>query len=321
VSSIIAVAETRRGELREITKEVVGVALSLKQASGLPVSVALIASAPNRFLDAIPAGVDEVLLVESPAEHFEAHVYQRALEQLIAEESPRLLLTGQTVDAFGFAPAVAARAGTGFASDVTSIRWDDGPLVTRGAYGDKLVAELDFPKQSCVILTLRPGAFPAIEEGVEGEGSPPARAVDLELADAVATEHLRFEDSVDTGVDIGSASLLLSVGRGMDSEDELPRFEALAERLGGVLSVSRPLVDAGWVGSDRQVGQSGKTVKPRVYLALGISGAVQHLAGIRDAETVVAVNLDPEAPIFGVADFGAVADLFDFAEALEGTLG
>ncbi|MEZ5076945.1 MAG: electron transfer flavoprotein subunit alpha/FixB family protein [Solirubrobacterales bacterium] len=317
MSSILVVAETRRGELREITKEVVGAALGLKEESRLPVAVALIASAPDRFLGAIPAGVDEVLRVESPAEHFEAHVHERALEQLIAKESPRLVLAGHTIDSFGFAPAVAARAGTGFASDVASIRWDDGPLVTRGAYGDKLVAELDFPEQSCVVLTLRPGAFAA----AAAAGSVPVREVDLELAGAAATEHLRFEDAVDTGVDIGNASLLLSVGRGMDAEDELPRFEALAERLGGVLSVSRPLVDAGWVGSDRQVGQSGKTVRPRVYLALGISGAVQHLAGIREAETVVAVNLDPEAPIFGVADFGAVADLFDVADALEGTLG
>jgi electron transfer flavoprotein alpha subunit len=107
----------------------------------------------------------------------------------------------------------------------------------------------------------------------------------------------------------------------MDDEDEVPRFEALAERMGGTLSASRPLVDSGWVGSDRQVGQSGKTVKPRVYLALGISGAIQHLAGIREAETVIAVNLDSEAPIFGAADFGAVADLFDVVEALEEEYG
>ncbi len=316
MSSIMVIAETRRGELREITNEAVGAALSLKEVSGLPIAVAVIASSPDRFADVIPAGVDEVLLVDSPVEHFEAHVHQRALEELIVKESPRLVLAGQTVDSFGFAPAVAARAGTGFASDVTSIRWDDGPVVDRGAFGDKLVAELGFPERPCVLLTLRPGAFAAADTA----GPPPSRAVELDLAGVAATEHLRFEDAVDTGVDIGAAPLLLSLGRGMDTEEELPRFEALAERLGGVLSVSRPLVDAGWVGSDRQVGQSGKAVKPRVYLALGISGAVQHLAGIRDAETVVAVNLDPEAPIFGVADYGAVADLFDVAEALEGSL-
>ncbi len=113
---------------------------------------------------------------------------------------------------------------------------------------------------------------------------------------------------------------MFSIGRGVQDKDEIPRFEALAERLGATLSVSRPLVDAGWMPSARQVGQSGKTVKPRVYLALGISGAVQHLAGMRTAETIIAVNTDPEAPIFGVAHYGAVADLFEVADELEQAL-
>ena len=127
--------------------------------------------------------------------------------------------------------------------------------------------------------------------------------------------------SPETDVDITKAPFLLSIGRGVEDQDELPRFEALAERFGATLSVSRPLVDAGWMPSARQVGQSGKTVKPRVYLALGISGAVQHLAGMRTAETIIAVNTDPEAPIFGVAHYGAVADLFEVADELEQALG
>jgi electron transfer flavoprotein alpha subunit len=118
-------------------------------------------------------------------------------------------------------------------------------------------------------------------------------------------------------VDITKADFLLSVGRGIEDKDNLDQFEELAERMGATLSVSRPLVDAGWVTNARQVGQSGKTVKPKVYLALGISGAVQHLAGMRGADTIIAVNTDPEAPIFSVAHYGAVADLFDVAEQLE----
>jgi electron transfer flavoprotein alpha subunit len=110
---------------------------------------------------------------------------------------------------------------------------------------------------------------------------------------------------------------VLSVGRGIGEQQNLEQFERLAQRLGATLGVSRPLVDAGWVANDRQVGQSGKTVKPRVYLALGISGAVQHLAGMRGSDTIIAVNSDPDAPIFGVAHYGAVADLFDVAEELE----
>jgi electron transfer flavoprotein alpha subunit len=110
---------------------------------------------------------------------------------------------------------------------------------------------------------------------------------------------------------------LLSIGRGIGEQEAIPQFERLAEKLGAVLSVSRPLVDAGWMPNARQVGQSGKTVKPKVYLALGISGAVQHLAGMKASETIIAVNTDPEAAIFNVAHFGAVADLFDVAEELE----
>ncbi len=312
MSSILVAAEIRRGELREITNEVIGAALEIKAASGLPVEVAVVAQAPDSFVADLPGGVDRVLLVESPAEHFEPLLQQRALEQLIATRKPRLVLTGQTIDALGFAAAVAARGGAGFASDVTSIRWEDGPVATRGEYGEKLVAELGFD-QECVLLTLRPGAFAAAESGP----AAPAEKAEVDLGGAAASEHVGFEDIGATGVDITRAPLLVSLGRGMDDEDEMPRFEALAEQLGGMLSVSRPLVDAGWASSDRQVGQSGKTVKPRVYLALGISGAVQHLAGIRDAELVIAVNLDPEAPIFGVADVGVVVDLFDLAEALE----
>jgi electron transfer flavoprotein alpha subunit len=122
-------------------------------------------------------------------------------------------------------------------------------------------------------------------------------------------------------VDITKADFLLSIGRGVEEADNIPRFTELAERMGATLSVSRPLVDAGWMPSARQVGQSGKTVKPKVYLALGISGAVQHLAGMSGADTIIAVNTDPEAPIFSVADYGAVADLFEVAEELEQQFG
>jgi electron transfer flavoprotein alpha subunit len=147
--------------------------------------------------------------------------------------------------------------------------------------------------------------------------APAARAVELDLASAPATEHVAFQEVQEGDVDITKAPFLMSIGRGVEDKDNIPRFAALAERLGATLSVSRPLVDAGWMPSARQVGQSGKTVKPRVYLALGISGAVQHLAGMRTAETIIAVNTDPEAPIFSVAHFGAVADMFDLADELE----
>jgi electron transfer flavoprotein alpha subunit len=254
-----------------------------------------------------------VLTVTSPVPDFEAHVAQRALEALIEQERPSLVLTGHTIDALGFAPAVAVRAGLGFASDVTALGWEDGPTASRGAYGDKLVAELDFPGRETTLLMLRAGAF----EPATGSGGASTRAVPVELGDAVASEHVEFREVAAGDVDITKADFLLSIGRGIEDRDNIPQFEELAEKLGATLSVSRPLVDAGWMSNARQVGQSGKTVKPKVYLALGISGAVQHLAGMKTSGTIIAVNTDPEAAIFGVAHYGAVADLFDVAEELE----
>ena len=256
--------------------------------------------------------------MSAPTGQFEAHVWQRALEALIESEQPALVLLGHTIDSIGFAPAVAARAGLGFASDVTAIWWADGPRARRGAYGEKLQAELEFPGKACTLLTVRPGIFPV---AVAGSGSAPARAVSVDLDGAARTEHVEFLEVAAGDVDITKADFLLSIGRGIEDKDNIARFEQLAERFGATLSVSRPLVDAGWMPSARQVGQSGKTVKPRVYLALGISGAVQHLAGMRTADTIIAVNTDPEAPIFGVAHYGAVADLFEVADELEQALG
>jgi len=186
-----------------------------------------------------------------------------------------------------------------------------------GAWSPSRFVVLEFPDKDCTLVMLRPGMFEPVAAGTQPTAT---RDVQLALDGVAATEHLGFEEVQETDVDITKAPFLVSIGRGVEDKDELPRFEALAERFGATLSVSRPLVDAGWMPSARQVGQSGKTVKPRVYLALGISGAVQHLAGMRTADTIIAVNTDPEAPIFGVAHYGAVADLFDVADELEQAL-
>ena len=318
MSGVLVVAESRRGELREVSLELVTAAREVVQAAGGRLVVAVIGADAERFGSELGVeGVSEVLTVTAPCEHFEAHTWQRALEALIDAEQPALVLAGHTIDSLGFAPAVAARRGLGFATDVTAVSWTDGPRARRGAYGDKLYSELEFPDKESTLLTVRPGIFPA---AIAGAGSTPIRAVDVNLDGAARTEHVEFLEASAGDVDITKAEFLLSIGRGVEDKDNIPRFEKLAERLGATLSVSRPLVDAGWMSSARQVGQSGKTVKPRVYLALGISGAVQHLAGMRNADTIIAVNTDPEAPIFGVAHYGAVADLFDVADELEQAL-
>ena len=316
---VLAVAETRDGELREISYELLGAARTLAAAGAGPVKALVVDADPDRFAASLACdGVEEVLTVTTPDEHFEPHVWQRALATVVEQEHPAVVLLGHTIDSIGYGAALAAAAGLGFAADVTAVEWAGGLRARRGAYGDKLEATLEFPGKDCTVLTVRAGAFAAAEADPAGA---PARAIEVPLAAAARTEHLGFEQpAAAEGVDITKSELLLSIGRGVDDKEEIPRFEELAERLGASLSVSRPVVDAGWVSNARQVGQSGKTVKPRVYLALGISGAVQHLAGIRGAETIIAVNTDPEAPIFGIATYGAVADLFDVADGLERAL-
>ena len=311
MSGVLVVAEARRGELRDVSLELIGAARTLGQA---PLSVAVVDHDPSRYRDRLAVdGVDSVLAVTTPNEHFEPHIAQRALEALIEQEQPAVVVLGHTIDSLGFAPAVAARGGHGFASDVTRVSWEDRPVVGRSAYGGKLEAELDFPGRDTVVLLLRAGTF---EPAAAGGGSPEWRDVQAELGEP-RSQHVDFREVEAGDVDITKADFLLSVGRGIEDKDNLQQFEELAEQLGATLSVSRPLVDAGWVPNARQVGQSGKTVKPKVYLALGISGAVQHLAGMRGADMIIAVNSDPEAPIFNVAHYGVVADLFDIAGQLQ----
>jgi electron transfer flavoprotein alpha subunit len=318
MSGILVVAETRRDELRSVTLELIAAALELKDAAGGRVTVAIIDADPSSFTGALAvSGVDEILTVTTQTPTFEAHVAQQVLEALVEAEQPDVVLVGHTIDSMGFGPAVAARKGLGFASDVTAVSWDAGPVAIRGAYGGKLVAELDFPGRERTLLMLRAGAF----EPAEADGAAVGvRAVDVAF-DAAPTEHVDYREAATGDVDITKAEFLVSIGRGIEDKDNVAQFEDLADKLGATLSVSRPLVDAGWVSNARQVGQSGKTVQPKVYLALGISGAVQHLAGMQKADTIIAVNTDPEAPIFSVAHYGAVADLFDVAEALEQHFG
>jgi electron transfer flavoprotein alpha subunit len=212
----------------------------------------------------------------------------------------------------GYGPALAMKLGLGFASDVFGVRLEGENLVaTRAYYGGKVHAEVDFPGKKQVLLLLRPTAW------APAEGTGSARVTETSVTAQSRARHREFVEVAAADVDITTADFLLSIGRGIGDKDAIPDFERLAEKMGAVLSVSRPIVDAGWMPNARQVGQSGKTVKPKVYLALGISGAVQHLAGMKTSGTIIAVNTDPEAAIFNVAHYGAVADLFEVAEELE----
>jgi electron transfer flavoprotein alpha subunit len=306
--SVLVIAEHVRGEVRDITYELIAAG---SQMAG-PLAVAAIGSKPETF-DLKRAGVDEIIHVRVERADFESDVYQQAMEALIADRRPDLVLVGFTVNSIGYAPAVAAKLGLGFASDVFAVRREgETTVATRAFYGSKVHAEVDFPAGGPVILMLRPTAWPVAEPG----GTPKVSEVQVSVTGSRA-RHKEFAEQPRADVDIGTADFLLAIGRGIGEKENIALFERLSEKMAATLAVSRPLVDAGWMPSSRQVGQSGKTVKPKVYLAMGISGAVQHLAGMKTSGTIIAVNKDPEAAMFNTAHYGAVADLFEVARELD----
>jgi electron transfer flavoprotein alpha subunit len=314
--STLVVAEHREGRVLPVTYELIAAAASL----GEPVVVAVVGAGAAALAGAVDvAGVDEVLCVQTPSREFENDIVQHALEGVYEQRRPRAILVGFTVDSLGYAPAAAIGLGLGFASDVWGIAVQDGEIVaTRSLYGGKVHASVDFPGCDGVLLMLRPGVWkPA---GGPGHASVEHIAVENPPVRARARARgFRPREAPDLG--LADAEVVVAVGRGVGDERGLPAFEELAERLGGALAVSRPLVDAGWAPAARQVGQSGTTVAPRIYLAFGISGAIQHVAGMRGSGTIVAVNSDPAAGIFDVAHYYAVADMFDVADELDRLLG
>lgn len=319
MTGVLVVAEHRQSVVRDVTFEVIGAATHLKESGIGPVAVAVLGKNVGDLTKALAVeGVDEVIQVSVPEQEFTSGTYRRALTALIEARNPAIVLLGFTIDGMSYGPAVAARLGAGFASDVIACSQVGSELrAVREFYAGKVHADLDFPGKQRVVLMLRPTVWAA----AGGAGSASVSTFDLPAdAPALATSHSEFIPPPAGGIDITAADFILAIGRGIGDKENIPQFEKLAEKLGAILACSRPLVDSGWLPSGRQVGLSGRTVKPKVYVAMGISGAFQHLAGMKASGTIIAVNSDPEAAIFNVAHYGAVADLMEVAEELDGLL-
>ncbi len=317
MGGILVVAEHFEGALRDVTLEAVGAAAPLKESMGGPLSVVLIGKETDSLAGALKVeGVDEIVTVAAPDDHFDAARYEAAVSALAEAREARLVLVGHTASGMAFGPAVAARLGSGFAADVFGLAVEEGEIVaTRSAYGGKVNMELGFPGKPSVVLTLRAATFAM----PEGQGAAPVSPFAMELGDLKgAGQHVAYLPAPPADVDIGKAEFILSVGRAVQEDKNVPRFAELAERLGATLGCSRPVADSGWLPKAHQVGQSGTVAgNCKLYIALGISGAVQHLAGMKHVETIIAVNTDPEAPIFRAAHYGANVDIFELADALE----
>jgi electron transfer flavoprotein alpha subunit len=314
MSGILVIAEQRRGELRPISLELLTAAQGLRRA-GDEVAVAVLNDSPQRFVGPLSlAGVDEIVTVKTAVAEFDPDTFESAVGALIAQRAPDVVLVAHSVDSFGYAAALAARLGLGFATDVFDARRGDGELIaTRGGYGQKVNVEVDFPGRSTVLLAIRGNVFKA----PDSPGTPRVTAFDAPAVQSRAAGREFIELSAGDDVDMTAAEFILTVGRGIGEETNIPKFRELADAVGATLGCSRPIADAGWLPKSRQVGQSGKTASAcKLYVAMGVSGAIQHLAGMKHVGTIIAVNTDAEASIFAVAKYGIVGDIFEIAEEL-----
>jgi len=235
---------------------------------------------------------------------YTADAYSAAVEELIRKVNPRLVVFGHTYQTRDYAPKLAARFGRVLIGDVISAR---PPVFTRQMFQGKLNADVRAVGDGPHFISIQAGAWRAGSAPVEV--FRPSPVTSRQVAEAPFREAAR-------AVDLTAADIIVSVGRGIKEKENLPVVEALAQALGAELAASRPICDAGWLPMDRQVGSSGQTVSPKVYVAVGISGAIQHLVGMKGAKTIVAINKDPDAPIFEVANYGIVGDLFEVVPAL-----
>lgn len=312
MTDVLAIAEHRQGELRDVSLELVTAGSELAEQTGGELHVAVISGAVNDHAEALNrGGVDTIHTVDHNDE-FNHDVYVQAIEQLVGAVEPSFLLTPHSVNGMDYAPAVASGLDRSLATDVVGIDYDDGLSVTRELYGGKVEGTIDITRDSAV-LTVRPAEWSV----AEADGDATVESFDADIDDATLRTSVNgFEEVAGGDVDIGEAEFLVSIGRGIEEEENIELIEELADALGATLSASRPIVDNDWLPKNRQVGQSGKVVSPDVYIAIGISGAVQHVAGMKGADTIVAINTDPDAPIFDIADYGIVDDLFDVVPAL-----
>lgn len=305
MKDILVLMEHRQGEMRDVSVEMLSGANKL----GGNVVAVLFGKDVDGFAEKAAGFADKVLYINDPMfENYNSEAYQKALSALIKEHKPGLVLIGNTAQGVDMAPALAVELGLPLVTDVTAIEMDgDKPKPKRTFYGGKLDAHMDMKDADTYILTIREATFPADEPSKSGEIAKVDNPVTEDLSYRQFVEYVEPEVGE---VDITQSVLLVGVGRGIREDKNLPVVEELAQALGADLAASRAVVDAGWLPSDRQVGISGKTVKPKLYLAVGISGAFQHVTGMKGSDVIVAINKDPDAPIFGIADYGIVDDLF-----------
>ncbi len=319
-SGVFVFAEHADGALRPVTLELVTAARSLADALGGPVTVAVLGA----DVDAVArtaaqvSGVDAIVTASDPGlDPFTGPAWTSAATQVVEQVGPAAVIGGATTAGRDYLPRVAARLGTGHASDAVAVSVDDGKVVAvRPVLESRVQSAVAFEGDGIATLTMRPGSSARAEAS---GGSAEVRAIDISLSDAdlaVKAEAPKAPEGSPSSQALGTADRIVAGGRGLGAPDKFALIEELAAELSAAVAATRPLSDAGWRPHSDQIGQTGQQVSPTLYIAVGISGAVQHLVGVQNADYIVAINRDPNAPIFKVASFGIVGDLFEVVPAL-----
>ncbi len=313
---ILVVAEQREGRLNRATWETIAAA---QQGADGPVKVAVLGSGVDAVATELAAAdLAEVIIIDAaPLADYTADGYVAALAALIAEEQPSRVFLPHTYQTRDFAPALAARMGRALVTDVTAVKSHDGTtLYVRPVFQGKMTADVEATGPAPHLITWQIGAFRA-DAAARGSAAAPIRRSNVTVdAGAIRQKPDAPFQEAKAAVDLSQAERIVAVGRGIKGQEHLKIAEQLAGALGAELAASRPICDSGWLPMDRQIGSSGQTVAPKLYVALGISGAIQHVVGMKGSRTIVAINKDAEAPIFEVADYGIAGDLFEIVPAM-----
>lgn len=312
--------ETECGKPKNVGYELLNVARPLADQKGCPlIAVVIGKNIENVAKDAICYGADSAIIVDGPEyEHYTTDAFTKAMVTLVEKHRPETLMIGATNNGRDMGPRVSCRLKTGLTADCTEIDIDEktGNIAwTRPTFGGNLMATIMCPDNRPQMGTVRPGVFKkgAYDQSRTGE----IIREDIHVSpEEIRTTLVERVNEITEAVNLEEAEVIVAGGRGVGSAENFKLLEELAEVLDGTLGCSRAVVDAGWMPYAHQVGQSGKTVAPKLYFAIGISGAIQHLTGIAGSDTVIAVNKDPDAPIFGVADYGIVGNLTEIVPAL-----